>query len=80
MNLEIKETQCKYIFKYLIDQGRFDLIDLLAASDRHEIHILRIKRMLVSNIIHHNVIIHYLKRNGVEIVYPNGDVILGRIK
>jgi hypothetical protein len=26
------------------------------------------------------VIIHYLKRNGVEIVYPNGDVILGRIK
>jgi hypothetical protein len=75
MNLEIKETQCKYIFNYLIDIGKFDLIDLMAASDRHDIHIIRIKKKLVPNIIYHNTIINYLKKNGVEIVYPNGNVV-----
>lgn len=75
MNIDLKETQCKYIFKYLIDQGRFDLIDLMASSDRHDIHVIRIKKMLVPNIIYHNTIISYLKRNCVEIIYPNGDVI-----
>ena len=78
MNTDLKETQCKYIFNYLIDIGKLDLIELMAASDRKDIHVVRIKKMLVPSIPHHNTIINYLKRNGVEIIYPNGDVIKGR--
>jgi len=75
MNINLKEIQIKYLFNYLIDIGKLDLIDLMAKSDKHEIHILRIKRMLVPSTAHHNTIINYLKRNGVEIDYPNGRVV-----
>jgi hypothetical protein len=66
--MNLKETQCINLFKYLIDIGRFDLIDLLAKSDKLEIHNIKIKRQLVPNLIYHNVIINHLKRNGANII------------
>jgi hypothetical protein len=71
---ELKETQCKFLFAYLIDIGKFNLIELMAKSDRHEIHTIRINSKLVPNVVYHNTIINYLKRNGVEIIYPRGPI------
>lgn len=71
---ELKETQCKYLFAYLIDIGKLDLIELMAKSDRHEIHTIKINSRLVPDAVYHNTIISYLKRNGVEIRYPRGPV------
>ena len=74
INMELKEKQVKYIYDFLIDIQRLDLIDLMARSDRQEIHILKVNKKLVPNTVHHNTIINYLKKNGVDIVYPNGRV------
>ena len=75
MNMELKEKQVKYIYDYLIDVQRLDLIDLMARSDRQEIHVLKINKKLVPSTAHHNTIINYLKKNGVDIVYPKGKVV-----
>ena len=75
INMELKEKQVKYIYDFLIDIQRLDLIDLMARSDRQEIHILKVNKKLVPNTVHHNTIINYLKKNGVDIVYPKGKVV-----
>ena len=74
MNVDYKEIQCRYLYGYLIEQGKFDLIELLAKSDRREIHNINVNSRLVSSRAHHNAIVLYLKRNGVEIDYPKGRV------
>lgn len=66
--LDLKEIQVRNLFDKLIDYQRFDIIELLAESDRKEIKIVKIKRQLVGNLAVHNAIIHYLKLNGVEVI------------
>jgi hypothetical protein len=68
--INIKEAQCRNISNYLINCGKLDLIDLLAKAERHEIHTIKIKRKLVESTPYHNAIISFLKRYGVEIIYP----------
>ena len=79
MNLDLKETQCKHLYVYLVDRMSFKVIEMMAASDKahNEGHHLKIqvKSKLAPNIVYHNAIINYLKRNGDEIIYPNGDVL-----
>lgn len=74
MNLELKERQCVHLTEYLINNNKFDLIDLLAKSDKLKIHTLKVNKRLVPNRVYHNAIISYLKRNGVDIIYPNGEI------
>ena len=70
--LELEEAQIKNVYNYLIIIERFDLIDLLAKASKKEIHVVRIKKMLVPRRPYHNTIINILKKNNVEIIYPNG--------
>lgn len=73
--IHIKEAQCRNIYNYLINCCKFELIDLLAKAERHEIHTVKINRKLVDSVPYHNTIISFLKRNDVEIIYPNGEVV-----
>jgi hypothetical protein len=63
-----EKTQETYIWTYLIEIGKFDLIELMAKSDRKEIHEIIIKKLLVPNLVIHNTIIKYLEKNGVKVV------------
>jgi hypothetical protein len=62
------KTDPNYIWVYLINLGRYDLIELMAKSDRKEINTIKIKRMLVPDIVIHNTVIKYLERNGVTVI------------
>lgn len=73
-SINIKEAQCRNIYNYLINCGKIDLIDLLAKAERHEIHTIKINKKLVDSTPYHNTIISFLKRNSVDIQYPNGEV------
>ena len=70
--IELEECQVKNIYNYLIEIERFDLIDLLAKACQKEVHVIKIKKILVSKRPYHNAIIKFLKKNGIEIIYPNG--------
>ena len=63
-----EKSDPNYIWTYLIDLRRFDLIELMAKSDRKEINTIKIKRLLVPNIVVHNTIIKYLEKNGVKVI------------
>ena len=63
-----EKTQETYIWTYLIEIGKFDLIELMAKSDRKEIHEIIIKKLLVPNLVIHNTIIKYLEKNGVKVI------------
>lgn len=63
-----KKTESTFIWSYLIEQNKLDLIDLMAKSDRREVKKIIIKRTLVPNLIIHNTIIKYLENNGVVII------------
>jgi hypothetical protein len=65
---ENKKTDHTFIWPYLIELGKFDLIELMAKSDKKEIHEIVIKRLLVPDIIVHNTIIKYLEKNGVKVI------------
>jgi len=56
------------IWLYLTGLGKFDLIDLMAKSDKKQIHEIIIKKSLVPNLVIHNKIIKYLEKNGVEVI------------
>ena len=62
------ERQTKHIYQHLLELGKFDLMDLIAKADKHEVHAIRIKRQLVPSLPYHNAIIQRLKKNGVEII------------
>lgn len=63
-----EKTQVSYIWTYLIDLGKLDIIELMAKSDKKELHKIIIKKHLVPNLVVHNTIIKYLENNGVEVV------------
>jgi hypothetical protein len=63
-----KKTESTFIWSYLIEQNKLDLIDLMAKSDRREVKKIIIKRTLVPDLIVHNTIIKYLENNGVVII------------
>jgi hypothetical protein len=62
------KTDLNFIWPYLIELEKFDLIELMAKSDRKEIHEIIIKRHLVPDLVIHNTIIKYLEKNGVKVV------------
>lgn len=53
---------------YLTGLGKFDLIDLMAKSDKKQIHEIKIKKLLVPNLVIHNKIIKYLENNNVKVI------------
>jgi len=63
-----KKTEPTFIWSYLIEIGRYDLIELMAKSDRKELKKIIIKRLLVPDLIVHNTIIKYLENNGIEVI------------
>lgn len=63
-----EKTDPGYIWSYLIDIGRYDLIELMAKSDRKEINAIKIKRTLVPDLIVQATIIKYLEANGVKVI------------
>jgi hypothetical protein len=63
-----EKTDPNYIWTYLIDLGKLDLIELMAKSDRKEMKTIKIKRLLVPDLIIHNTIIKYLENNGIKVI------------
>ena len=63
-----KKTEPTFIWSYLIEQNKLDLIELMAKSDRREVKKIIIKRTLVPDLIVHNTIIKYLENNGVIVI------------
>ena len=63
-----KKTDHTFIWPYLIELGKYDLIELMAKSDKKEIHEIIIKNQLVPDLIVHNTIIKYLEKNGVKVI------------
>jgi hypothetical protein len=63
-----EKTNPNFIWTYLIDLGRYDLIELMAKSDKKEIHTIKIKKLLVPDIVVHATMIKYLENNGVKVI------------
>jgi beta-lactamase superfamily II metal-dependent hydrolase len=68
MMIKSEKIEPNFIWTYLIDLGRHDLIELMAKSDKKEIKKIKVKRMLVPDLIIHNTIIKYLENNGVRVI------------
>lgn len=62
------KTNINYIFVYLTELQRYDIIELMAKSDKKEIAVIKIKKRLVPDLIIHNAIIKYLENNNVECI------------
>jgi len=63
-----QKTDPTYIWSYLVDMGKLNLIALMADSDKHLFKKIIIRRLLVPDLIIHNTIIKYLENNGVEVI------------
>jgi DUF1009 family protein len=63
-----KKTDYKYIWSYLVELGRHDLIDLMVKSDKKKIHEIIIKKRMVPDLVVHNTIIKYLEKNGIKVI------------
>jgi len=62
------KTDSTFIWTYLIELGKFELIDLMAKAEKHEFTEIKIKRALVPDIVIHNNIIKHLEKNGVTVI------------
>jgi len=57
-----------FIWTYLTENGRHNIIDLMVKSDKKQIKEVRIKRQLVPDLVVHNAIIKYLEKNRVKVI------------
>ncbi len=61
------KTDVVFLWNYLAEKGKFEIIDLLARAEKHEIHKVKIKRRLVPDQEMHDFIVSFLKKNDVEV-------------
>jgi hypothetical protein len=66
--VESEKTNPTFIWSYLVELGKYDLIELMSKSDKKEIKKVIIKKLLVPDLVIHCAIIKYLEKNGVEII------------
>lgn len=58
----------KALWDYLAQRGKFDLIELLAKSDKKAISKIIINRLLVPDKNMHDAILSYLDNNGIILI------------
>ena len=63
-----EKTDPTFIWTYLIGLGKYNIIELMAQAERHEIKLIKIKRPLIPDLVIHNTIIKHLEKNGVTVI------------
>ena len=63
-----EKTDPTFIWTYLIGLGKYNLIELMAQAEKHEIQLIKIKRPLVPDMVVHNTIIKHLEKYGITVI------------